>query len=248
MAKTKILVEICCGSAEDVMQAKLAGAHRVELNSCLFLGGLTPSIGSMIAAKKTGIEIMAMVRPREGGFCYTDAEFETMLLDAEALIKAGADGIVFGILNADGTVDVKRCAELIRVVGFKQSVFHRAIDVVPDWKSALDTLMELGISRVLTSGRAPSAVDGIETIKQMIGYADGRIGILPGAGIRLTNVQDLIEKTGATEVHASLKKTAYDRSAAANPSIHFGGALYPPEDIYSVADKDMIKRFVEAVK
>jgi copper homeostasis protein len=135
----RINVEICCGSADDVFEAAGAGADRVELNSCLFLGGLTPSIGELLTAKGAGIKIMAMVRPREGGFCYTEREFETMLADAAELLKAGADGIVFGFLHLDGTVDKERCKAMMDVIGDKESVFHRAIDVVPDWRAPWTT-------------------------------------------------------------------------------------------------------------
>ena len=144
----KVLLEICCGSADDVIEAHRAGADRVELNSDLFHGGLTPTVGSLIVAKeRTGMPIMAMVRPREGGFCYTDGEFATAVEDARALLLHGADGLVFGFLHGDGTVDTQRTrilAEIAREAG-REAVFHRAIDVVPDWKAALDQLMELGL-------------------------------------------------------------------------------------------------------
>ena len=105
----KILMEVCCGSVDDVVQAQKAGADRVELNSCLFHGGLTPSIGTLIAAKEAiTIPIMSMVRPRQGGFCYTDAEYRTALADAEALLEQGADGLVFGFLKEDGSLDAAR--------------------------------------------------------------------------------------------------------------------------------------------
>jgi len=243
----KILVEICCGSADDVFQAKLAGADRVELNSGMFLGGLTPSIGELIVSRRAGLPIMAMVRSREGGFCYTDAEFETMLVDAAELIKAGADGIVFGFLHEDGTVDKARCSKMMDEIGDKDSVFHRAIDVVPDWKKALDTLISLKVKRVLTSGQMPSVYFGAQTVRQMIEYAAGRIEILPGAGIKLENVLDIITLTGTTQVHASMSRVARDNSTAANPAIHYGGALYPPEDRYNTADADKIRLLVDMV-
>jgi copper homeostasis protein len=243
----KIHVEICCGSADDVFVAAEAGADRAELNSCLFLGGLTPSIGEMMTARGASIKIMAMVRPREGGFCYTDREFETMLADAAELIKAGADGIVFGILNPDGTVDVKRCQAMMRVIGGKESVFHRAIDVVPDWRAALDALIGLGINRVLTSGQAPSVHYGAETVRKMTEHAAGRIEILPGAGIKAYNALDIVEKTGAGWIHFSMNKTVADSSAAGNPSISFGGALYPPEDRFKMADGGGIGNMIKLV-
>ena len=244
----KIIVEICCGSADDVIQAKLGGAERVELNSSMFMGGLTATVGTLTIAKRTGLSIMAMVRPREGGFCYTDAEFETMLLDTAELIKAGADGIVFGILNQDGTVDTSRCKEMLSVIGDKQSVFHRALDVVPDWRAALDELINLKITRVLTSGQEQSALLGAETIRQMVEYAADRIEICVGGGVRLNTVNDIIEKTGADQVHAYLTRSMSDNSTTGNPAIHFGGALYPPEDMYKMADARSVEELISKVK
>lgn len=237
----KTIIEVCCASAGDVIEAHKAGADRVELNSNLFLGGITPSLGELIVAKQCmGMKIMTMVRPREGGFCYTDAEFKTALADAEMLLKYGADGIVFGFLHPDGTVDVGRCKEMMRIIGNRESVFHRAIDVVPDWRSALDTLCELGVTRVLTSGQSPSALDGMQTISEMIQYAHGRIQILPGAGINIRNARQFVAATGCGQIHVALNKPCYDTSASGNPSIFFGGALYPPEDRYRMIDGDLI--------
>ena len=149
----RILLEICCGSADDCVEAERGGADRVELNSALFLGGLTPSLGTVrIAAQTCKIPIMAMIRPRAGGFCYTAREFESMEQDARALIEAGAAGIVFGCLTSEGTPDVERNARLTAIAHDMgaQAVFHRAIDVVPDWRAALDALIQLGVDRVLT--------------------------------------------------------------------------------------------------
>lgn len=243
----KIIIEICCGSADDVIQAKAAGADRVELNSSLFLGGLTPSIGQLKVAKETGMEIMTMIRPREGGFCYTEAEFRTMLEDAKALSEAGADGMVFGFLHQDGTIDKERCARMMKVIGSKKSVFHRAIDVVPNWKETLDILIELGVTRVLTSGQEPSVHYGVETVRNMIEHAAGRIEILPGAGIRMNNVHEIVDKTGANQIHLAMQKSHCDNSTSKNPEIFFGGALYPPEDRFQMADPDAIRGLVGEV-
>lgn len=244
---TKIKVEICCGSADDVLQAKEAGADRVELNSSLFLGGLTPTVGELQISRRTGLPIMCMVRPREGGFCYTEAEFETMLLDARILLDAGADGIVFGFLHQDGTVDEVRCRRMMDVIGQRQSVFHRAIDVVPDWRKALDLLCDLGITRVLTSGQQPSVHYGMQTVHDMLDYANGRIEILPGAGINLINAKEIVEKTGCSQIHAALNCSHMDHSTRANPAIYFGGALYPPEDLFSIADRRQIQALIHTV-
>ena len=136
-----VLVEACCASVEDVLAAEKAGCNRVELCSAMTLGGLTPTVGMVREIKKhSKIPIMAMNRPRSGGFCYTDAEFEMMKEDASALIAEGVEGLVFGILREDGTVDSERCGEMMRHISHEsmklpkrvQTVFHRAIDVTPD--------------------------------------------------------------------------------------------------------------------
>ena len=239
----KYLLEVCCGSVEDVLQAEKGGADRVELNSCLFHGGLTPSIGELIAAKKLShLPIMTMVRPRQGGFMYTDAEYQTALADAEALLEHGADGLVFGFLNADGTLDAKRTRELARLAGDKTKVFHRAIDVVGDWKATLAQLIDIGIDRVLTSGQAPDCYYGAEVLRQMVEFAQGEIEILPGGGVTLRNMDRIIEITGCTAIHVAKFRQYADPSTAGNPEIYYGGALYPPEDRYDVIDGDYIAR------
>nr|WP_317323488.1 copper homeostasis protein CutC [uncultured Flavonifractor sp.] len=239
----KVILEVCCGSADDVIQACRAGAHRVELNSDLFHGGLTPTIGELLVAKReTGMKIMTMVRPREGGFCYTDAEFATALEDAAQLLANGADGLVFGFLHQDGTLDVERTARLARLAqeAGKETVFHRAIDVVPDWRETLDALMELGITRVLTSGQESDVSLGTQTVREMIEYAAGRIQILPGAGITARNMDRIIAETGCDQIHLAAHRIQYDTSVNNNRSIYYGGALYPPEDRFSVIDSDYI--------
>lgn len=238
-----VLLEVCCGSADDVIQAHKAGAHRVELNSNLFHGGLTPTIGELLVAKReTGMKIMTMVRPREGGFCYTDTEFATAVEDARQLLANGADGLVFGFLYQDGTLDFGRTrilAELAQAAG-KETVFHRAIDVVPDWRAALDTLMDLGITRVLTSGQEPDVSLGTQTVREMIDYAAGRIQILPGAGITARNMDRVIAETGCDQIHLAAHKPQYDTSVNNNRAIYYGGCLYPPEDRFNVIDSDYI--------
>ena len=236
---SRVLLEVCCGSADDVIQAHRAGADRVELNCDLFHGGLTPTLGSLIVAKReTGMKIMAMVRPREGGFCYTPAEFAAAVEDAELMLAHGADGLVFGFLHENGALDAERVkvlADLAREAG-RECVFHRAFDVAPDWREALDALVELGVTRVLTSGQQPNVPQGAETIREMIGYAAGRIEILPGGGVNARNLDWVVEHTGCVQVHMSGHRQVVDPSAANGRGIHFGSCLYPPEDQYRVVD------------
>ena len=238
-AMKNILLEVCCGSADDVIEAWKAGADRVELNSNLFHGGLTPTIGSLIVAKReTKIPVMTMVRPREGGFCYTETEFRVCTEDAEMLLKNGADGLVFGFLTAEGRINLertRRVAEIAQRAG-KETVFHRAIDVVPDWKEAIDQLAELGITRILTSGQSPDVSDATDTIREMIAYAGERIQILPGAGITMRNIRRVAEETGAGQLHVAVHRTLMDTSTVNNRAIYYGGCLYPPEDRYQMID------------
>ncbi len=250
MNNKRVLFELCCGSVDDVLAAKAGGADRVELNSSMFLGGITPSLGALIEVKKRvpGMPVMCMVRPREGGFCYTECEYTSMLTDAKLFIEHGAEGIVFGFLKEDGTVDQARCKEMLSVIGAKQSVFHRAIDVVPDVFAALDTLIDLGVTRVLTSGQKPAVQEGAPLIRRMIEHAKGRIEIQPGGGIELHNAKQCIEETGATMIHAMLHKNTFDRSTMKNPSIHFGGALYPSEEVYLVGDSAMVAQMMNIVQ
>ncbi len=239
----RVVLEVCCGSADDVAEAFRAGADRVELNSDLFHGGLTPTVGSLVVAKRTtGMKIMTMVRPREGGFCYTEGEFAVAVEDAGELLRHGADGLVFGFLHQDGTLDrarTKVLADLARSAG-REAVFHRAIDVVPDWRQALDTLIELGVTRVLTSGQAPDVSQATQTIREMIDYAAGRIEILPGAGITRGNMDRVIAQSGCTQIHLAAHKIQYDLSVQNNRAIYYGGCLYPPEDRFNLIDGEYI--------
>lgn len=254
--KEKILFEVCCGCTEDAVQAERGGADRIELNSALFLGGLTPSIGALETVKaQVKIPVMCMVRPREGGFCYTAFDYDTVCRDALALVRAGADGIVFGFLNDDGTVDAARCADFLGRVRAEnpevETVFHRAIDVVPDVFAALDTLTALGVTRVLTSGQRASAPQGAETIRKMLAHAAGRIDILPGGGINAGNVRGFIAETGVKSVHASARLLRRDTSVCGNPEIFFGGKIDGrgvPEDEYKVTDSALVGAVVRAIE
>lgn len=238
---TAIQLEICCGSGQDARVAQAAGADRIELNAALALGGLTPTLGALEQALETSLPVMAMVRPREGGFCYTEGEFDCLLRDARSLLRAGASGLVFGCLHPNGTVDADRCREVLALLHGQDSVFHRAIDVTPCWRAALDTLIGLGFTRVLTSGQAPSAPEGAATLRAMVDHAAGRIQILPGAGIRPSNAAALLRDTGCTQVHASLRGACTDPSCAARPAIRFGAALPAAEDTYTATDPDQVR-------
>ncbi|MCL2571315.1 MAG: copper homeostasis protein CutC [Defluviitaleaceae bacterium] len=246
----RITMEICCGSYEDVVIAEAAGADRVELNSSLFQGGLTPTLGCLIEVKKnTTVPIIAMVRPREAGFFYSKYEYEVMKRDAKLFIEHGADGLVFGFLNPDGTFDKARMKEFTDIchAAGKEAVCHRAFDVTPDPFAALDTLIELKVNRVLTSGQQPSVITGTKLVAELVKYATGRIEILPGAGLDSSNIADFVEKTGVDQVHFAATTLRAETSTAINPSIYFGGALYPREDVITIASGDAIKLTASAI-
>jgi copper homeostasis protein len=133
-------------------------------------------------------------------------------------------------------VDEGRTREMRALIGAREAVFHRAIDVTPDWKAALDTLIDIGVTRVLTSGQRPTVPEGAETLRAMIARAAGRIEILPGGGVTPENAAWCREHIGTDSLHAALHRTAWDRSTAGNPSIYFGGAVFPPEDRYLLSD------------
>lgn len=226
----KLLIEICAGSVEDVIAAEVGGADRVELNSALMLGGLTPSSGALVEAKRlVNIPVMAMVRPRAGGFCYSTEEFNQMELDVQYSVEHNADGVVFGILHSTGEIDIERTKKLVKLCGDKQAVFHRAFDVVPDPFTALEQLIDIGVTRILTSGQECSCYNGAEMLRQLIEKAAGRIQILPGGGIDVFNLRDVIERTGTDQVHMALLSVKHDTSTSLHPQVFFGGELRPSE-------------------
>lgn len=235
--ESEILIEVCCGGVDDAVAACAGGAGRVELNSGMFLGGLTPSIGTIAQCKEqVDVPVMVMVRPRAGGFCYSDAEMRSMVRDVALAVEHGADGVVFGVLGSGGGIDMERCGELIGAADGAEAVFHRAFDVLPDAVEGLEQLIELGFKRVLTSGQKPNAIDGADLLAKLIAQAAGRIEILPGGGIRKHNVQWLIKHTGAKQIHMSAFKPVSDGSMIHVGDIKFGGKTNPAEDRYHLID------------
>jgi copper homeostasis protein len=239
------LVEAVSCSADDCVEAEAGGADRIELCGELVVGGLTPSLGTLIEARAaTILPIVQMIRPRAGGFCYSAHEFQTMRRDAELALAHGADGIVFGILRASGEVDVERCRELVALAHARgaQTVFHRAFDVVPEPFSALETLIDLGVTRILTSGRQPTALAGAGLIRALAARAGRRIEILPGGGVRDTNVAELVHATGLRHVHLAPFVSRPDTSGQANQALSFSGLSAPPEGTYPLSDREALRR------
>ncbi|MEA5050039.1 MAG: copper homeostasis protein CutC [Oscillospiraceae bacterium] len=240
-----ILAEVCCGSADDVERAAAAGADRAELNCALCAGGLTPTPGMLAAAlSRAQLPVICMLRPRAGGFCYSDAEFDTMVRDARALRDAGAAGFAFGCLTADGRIDEPRCARLVRAAGGAQTVFHRAFDVLRGApEDDIETLVRLGFSRVLTSGRQPAAPDGADCIRRCVACARGRIEILAGGGVRPHNAAALARDTGVRQLHFTCHTARSDPSAA-GAAVSFAAPGAGAPDAVAVVDGDALRSFV----
>ena len=243
----RILLEIIASTVEDCLAAESGGADRIELCAAIATAGLTPSLGTLIEAKKRiRVPVMAMVRPRAGGFCYSDEDFQVMRRDAALLLEHGADGIVFGILHADGTTDTTRCGKMVELAGGKQTVFHRAFDVLRDPMRGLDQLVDLGFTRVLTSGQKRAASEGLERIRELVTHANGRIEILPGGGVRPPNVLQLIEATGCTQVHLTAFSSRCDPSTSNGP-ITFGSTPGAPKSSYECVDLEAVRRMRETL-
>ncbi len=214
----KKLLEICTGDPEGVKAAIKGGADRVELCSGLAEGGLSPSI-AMIRYSSERIPTNVLIRPRSGDFIYTPDEIDVMKSDIDEAVKAGANGIVVGVLTPEGNVDVAACRKLLEGAAHLENTFHRAFDLVKDPFGALEEIISLGFSRILTSGQQNSALEGAELIAELKRRANGRIKILAGAGVSPENVTLLARLSQADEFHASARKPlnssmAYSGSAS----------------------------------
>lgn len=213
------MLEICCATLYDVQAAAKAGADRIELNSAFYLGGLTPSLGTLRLAKQVcNLPMIAMIRPRGGGFSYTEEEYATMRADAEILLQEGVEGIVFGFLTPDKRVNVvktKALTDLAHRYG-KEAVFHKAFDCIEDQEQALKELIAIGVDRVLTSGGGKAAMDKADHLAYLIKTYGKEITLLLGGGIRAGNVETLIRATGAKEIHTACGRFLEDPTVMGN--------------------------------
>lgn len=245
----KTTFEVCAGSLADCLAAQNGGADRIELNSALALGGLSPSLRVLKEAKaQCSIPIICMVRPREAGFHYSPEEFSLMLLEARDFLDSGADGIAFGFLRADGTIDpdqTRQMTELIHSYPDKEAVFHRAIDVVPDYSQAIQTLIDLNVDRILTSGTQSSAPKGALVFKEIQQRYGDQIQILAGAGLNPENVGDFLRQSGIHQVHSSAKSWKRDPTTQRGEVSY---SAYPGEHAmdYPCASVEVIRVFRQA--
>lgn len=208
-----LTIEVGVTRVEDAVAAERGGAKRLELNSALVLGGLTPSwglLGEVVRAVQ--IPIMVMIRPRAGGFVYSSSEVDVMRRDVVAATTGAAKGVVFGPLTAQGEIDAPAVERLVKAAGNAQTIFHRAFDLCTDPIASLELLVNLGVKRIMTSGGGATALEGAARIAELHQAAAGRIEILPAGGIRNDNIAALLEATGCTQIHASFRKMSRDET------------------------------------
>ena len=243
------IIEICCGSYEDALNAYHGGAKRIELNSALYLGGLTPSVGTLRLVKQnTDLKVIAMVRPRGAGFCYSEADFEVMKADAKLLMENGADGIAFGCLDKNGNIHVEQTQEIIGIIKKYngETVFHRAFDCVKNPYESMETLINMGVDRVLTSGLKAKAMDGIVLIGKLQAAYGDKIEILAGSGINASNALEMMEKTGIYQVHSSCKGWVEDPTTTGEVvSYCYADGIHKND--YDVVDEGLVRKLVESV-
>jgi len=244
-----MLIEIAVFSLESAIAAFNAGANRIELCSAPAEGGLTPSAATMrLARKYIKIPIHLMIRPREGDFCYSEKEFEAILLDVAAAKIIGMEGVVAGILNPDGTVDEKRMALLVDAASPMNVTFHRAFDMVKDRDEALEAIIYAGCARILTSGGRQTAPQGIDRLTELVKKAGDRISIMPGSGVNFSNIKNIAESTGAKEMHLSARSYVPGKMNFKQPLVTMGGAVSIPDYEIQLPDvkaiKDILKLFI----
>lgn len=203
----KYILETIAFNIESCILAQTSGANRIELCDNPGEGGTTPSYGFIKAAREVlKIDLFPIIRPRGGNFFYSNDEFEIMKNDIQVCKDLGCDGVVFGLLKTDATVDKERCKELVKLAYPMSATFHRAFDRVTNSEKALEDVIECGFERILTSGFYPTAMEGKENLQKLIQQADKRIIIMPGSGVRSSNIKEIAESTGAVEFHSSARK------------------------------------------
>ena len=215
-----MVIEIVVYNIESALKAQEGGADRIELCDNPGEGGTTPSFGTIEAVRQNvNMDVYVMIRPRGGDFQYTNYEFHSMKRDISQCQKISVDGVVFGVLNPDGTIDKKRCKELIDKARPLKITCHRAFDMTRDPFEALEDCIEVGFDRILTAGQQAQALKGADLIGELIKKANGRIAIMPGSGVNENTVQEILRKSNATEIHFSATSSRESAMTYRNPDI-----------------------------
>lgn len=240
------VLEVCVDNFESAMGAITGGASRIELCTALTEGGLTPTPGMLMQIQNNNpqkVPIFCMLRCRPGNFIYTPEEVEIMKEDAKLLRKTGADGFVFGALLENGDVDMKNCREIIKSCFPLPVTFHRAFDYCRRPTIEVEVIIDLGFTRLLTSGKQKTAQQGVKLISKLIEQAGSRIIIMPGGGINLDNLKFIMENTEALEYHGSFKK-AKEQTSSNNADVNIDENC----TIYNVTDEELVSKVVQLLK
>lgn len=231
------IIEIATSDFNTTKAAVEGGADRIELCAALTEGGTTPTYGMIRKCRESfEIELFPIIRLRGGDFLYTDEEFEIMLIDVKKCRDLGCDGVVIGMLDSNGNIDLKRLVKIIDLAYPMEITFHRAFDRCKDPFEALEQLIDAGCQRILTSGQQPAATGGVELIAQLVKEADERIIIMPGSGVRKENIKELAITTGATEFHSSLRSKCRSNMKFIHPSFasseeSYSNPFIEPEEV-----------------
>jgi len=235
-------LEICAANIESALNAQIAGADRIEYCDNLWEGGTTASFGLIKSLRKElNIELFVLIRPRGGDFIYSDLEFESMLEDIKALKDIGVDGIVSGVLKKDASIDQEKTSKLVEASYPLPFTFHRAFDICKDLFESMEDIINCGASRILSSGAANSALEGLEILNNLQKTASDRIIIMPGGGISLENFEFIKQKTQCTEFHLSAKKLKYSEMLHDNLNLKINGSKDISETGHYVSDIEIIK-------
>lgn len=243
-----ILVEACVDSVASALAAERGGARRLELCDALFDGGTTPSAG-MIAACRAAVSIpvFVMIRPRGGGFVYSDAERDVMRRDVVVARELGADGVVIGGLRPDGIVDLALVRFLVEAARELSVTFHRAFDLTPDLGASLESLADAGVRRILSSGGASTAAQGASAIGDLVRQARSRLVVMAGGGVREENVRSLVAVSGVREVHVRLTRLTHRGESPARHGLRVRKPLPENEAAWEETDEERVRSFVRTV-
>lgn len=239
-----IQMEVCANSASSSIAAEEGGAIRVELCDNLYEGGTTPSAGQIkLTRDSVGIQVYPIIRPRGGDFLYSDIEFKIMQEDIRYCRSIGCDGVVIGLLTRGGQIDKQRSATLVDLAYPTKVSYHRAFDMTVDMHQALEDIVDIGCERVLTSGGEANALDGAEMIRRLVTQANGRIEIMPGAGIRTHNVSQVIQVTGATVFHATAQMPVQSSMTYLNERLSMGATT--DEYVIKLTDAGQVRELIK---
>jgi copper homeostasis protein len=244
-----VLLEVCVDSVGGARAAFEGGADRIELCAGLVEGGTTPSAGMIRAVlEATRLPVMVMIRPRGGDYCYDRDELRTMQYELDAVLQHPVAGIVFGVLTREGQIDVEACRSLCRQASHVSKTFHRAFDQTRDAHQALQQLFSLPIDRLLSSGQQATALAGLPLLRELVQAGGKRLRIMPGAGIRPENVKQIVQVTGAREIHCSASELVHGSSVYLRREVPLGASSLPRDGDRRATSAACLRAIRDAVR